>query len=694
MPNHLLAENSPYLLQHAHNPVDWYPWGEEALAKARAENKPIFLSVGYAACHWCHVMAHESFEDPETAALMNEHFVNIKVDREERPDLDSIYMNATVALTGSGGWPMSVFLTPDLKPFYAGAYFPPTPRYNLPAFKDVLRGIARAWREAPQEVEQVAAQVLQHLHLLVHLSEDRNTISPEFLETVTKTLLDSYDWAHGGWGAAPKFPQPMTIEFLLRRATAETPQRARILQAVTHALDAMARGGMYDVVGGGFCRYSVDNFWRTPHFEKMLYDNAQLALAYLHGYLVTGEFRYRRVCEETLDFVLRELSHPEGGFFSSLDADSEGEEGKFYVWTYAQLEALLGADFEFFKTAYGISPAGNWEGKIILQRALDDRSLMAGFGLQAEELRQKFSACHAKLFAARETRPRPATDDKALVMWNSLMLTALAEAGRYLGRPDYLQAALRNARFLLNNLYLNGQLRRSWRQGRARHTAYLEDYAGLVVALLALYQSDADPEWYRWALKLADEMVAHFADLEGGFYDTRDDHEALLLRPKDLQDNATPCGNSLAATALLELAAYGDRIEWQERAEAMLASLHGVLLRSPTAFAQWLSAADFALGPRREVAVLGDLQRAETGQLLQALWKTYRPRQVAAVSAFPPPADAPALVKDRPLLNDLPTAYVCRGFVCLQPVNSPIEMEAQLAEGDHLEPGRAQGEQS
>lgn len=678
MPNQLINESSPYLLQHANNPVNWYPWGEEALTKARNENKPIFLSIGYAACHWCHQMAHESFEDGETAALMNENFVNIKVDREERPDVDSIYMQATVAMTGSGGWPMSVFLTPDLRPFYAGTYFPPVRRYNMPSFKEVLLSLAKVWLEEQDEVDRVGSQVLQHIQPQM-LGQEMNTFSSETLEAVTKSLLESYDWGYGGWGSAPKFPQPMTIEYLLRRASTDSPQGELILKASQHVLNAMSRGGMYDVVGGGFARYSVDNFWRTPHFEKMTYDNAQLALAYLHGYLVTGNTDYRRICEETLDFVLRELTHSEGGFFSSLDADSEGEEGKFYVWTQDELEGVLGSDFDFFKTAYGISPSGNWEGKTILQRALDDSTLTARFKWEQKELQQKLSKCHAKLLEVRSSRIRPATDDKVLVMWNSLMLKAFAEAGRYLNRQDYLQVAIRNARFLLSNLYVNDRLHRSWREGQAKHNAYLEDYAGLILALLALYQSDPNKEWYLSVLKLADEMVEHFVDPNGGFFDTRDDHESLLVRPKDIQDNATPSGSALAATALLELAAYGDRTEWRDLAEGMLSSIHGAMLRYPTAFAQWLCAADFAVGPTREVAIIGDTQHIKTRELLNTLWKTFRPRQVTAISTYPPEPDAPALLKDRPLLNDLPTAYVCQGFVCLQPVNSPKEMETQLA---------------
>ncbi len=678
MPNQLIHENSPYLLQHANNPVDWHPWGEEALAKAKAENKPIFLSIGYAACHWCHVMEHESFEDPETAAIMNENFVSIKVDREERPDLDSIYMQATTAMTGSGGWPMSVFLTPDLRPFYAGTYFPPVPRYNMPSFKEILLNLAKAWNEERQEVDRVGDQVLQYIQPQTQFSEIKDLFTEQSLEAATKSLLDSYDWGYGGWGGAPKFPQPMTIEFLLRRALSDSSQRDQALKAALHILNAMSRGGMYDLVGGGFARYSVDNFWRVPHFEKMLYDNAQLALVYLHSYLVTREERFRQICEETLDFIVREMTHIDGGFYSSLDADSEGEEGKFYVWTHDEIQNALGPDFDFFKAAYGITPQGNWEGKTILQRVLDDAALAARFKLDLASVRERLNESHRRLLRVRENRVYPGTDDKILVMWNALALSAFAEAGRYLGRKDYLEAAIRNARFLLENLYVHQRLLRSWREGQAKHNAYLEDYASLILALLSLYQSDPNAQWYTSALKLADEMVAHFADPDGGFFDTRDDHEALLLRPKDIQDNATPSGNALAATALLELSSYGDRMAWRDLAENMLSFIQNATLRYPTAFAKWLCAADFARGPLHEVAIVGNLDDDQAQELVKTLWKNYRPRQVTAISAYPPPRESPALLSDRPLLNNQPTAYVCQGFVCLQPTNSPAEMEVQL----------------
>ena len=433
MPNQLIHETSPYLLQHAHNPVNWYPWGEQALEKARQEDKPIFLSIGYAACHWCHVMAHESFEDPVTAAFLNEHFVSIKVDREERPDLDSLYMNATVALTGSGGWPMSVFLTPDLQPFYAGTYFPPTRRYNLPSFREVLQALASVWQNEREKALRSAEQVVAHIQQQTASSRYQLALSPQHLDQAVESLRQAYDWGYGGWGGAPKFPQPMTIEFLLRRHCAGNPQA---LQPAVHALHSMARGGMYDVVGGGFARYSTDNFWRVPHFEKMLYDNAQLARAYLHAWQITGQPAFYRVLTETLTFVAREMTHPDGGFYSSIDADSEGVEGKFYVWTKEEIRSHLLEKSEFFEAAYGVTEQGNWEGKTVLQRALDDSTLAARFGLDPRTVPVELAECHARLLAARDRRPRPATDDKILTAWNGLMLATLAEAARVIGLAE------------------------------------------------------------------------------------------------------------------------------------------------------------------------------------------------------------------------------------------------------------------
>jgi uncharacterized protein len=680
MPNQLINESSPYLLQHADNPVNWYPWSEEALTKARTENKPIFLSIGYAACHWCHVMAHESFEDEETAAFMNEHFVNIKVDREERPDIDAIYMQATVAMTGSGGWPMSVFLTPELKPFYTGTYFPPVQRYNMPAFRDLLAGIARAWQAEPEEIARVSGQVASHLQQTLTSDQSSGTaFSQEQLSAGAKALVESYDWGYGGWGTAPKFPQPMAIEFLLRRHVAGNENT---LNAAIHVLKAMSRGGMYDVVGGGFSRYSVDNFWRVPHFEKMLYDNAQLARAYLHAWQITKDPHFKQIVIETLDFVVRELTHPAGGFYSSLDADSEGEEGKFYVWTLDEIREVLGEDAEFFEAAYGVSERGNWEGKTVLQRALDDPSLAAHFKLDANIIPAKLAESHSKLFSARAARVRPGTDDKVLTAWNGLMLATAAEAARVMDEVElqhkYLVMATRNADFLLDALRLDGKLKRSWRQGKSTNEVFLEDYASLILGLLELYQTDFQNKWFAFAQELADEMIEFFEDPNGGFFDTSKDAEQLLLRPKDLQDNATPSGNALACEALLKLAAFTDQGKYRDIAERSLGLVANYALRYPTSFARWLSAADFALGNVKQIAVMYQASLDEAQELLQTIHSAYRPNRVVAAASHPISEHAPTLLRDRPLKAAKPTVYVCQGFICQMPVTEISDLQQLL----------------
>ena len=676
MPNHLLQENSPYLLQHAYNPVDWYPWGAEAIGRARDENKPIFLSIGYAACHWCHVMAHESFEDPATAAMMNAHFINIKVDREERPDLDSIYMSFVVATTGQGGWPMSVFLTPEAKLFYGGTYFPPTRRHNLPAFREVLETIARLWKEDQARLILSGEDLARAMQNQPATQTSGNELNQQALEQAMVSIAQGYDWHNGGWGSAPKFPQPMLIEFLLRQASRGNQSS---LEMATHALHAMRRGGMYDILGGGFARYSVDPTWLVPHFEKMLYDNAQLARVYLHAYQLTGELTFRDTCEATLDFVLREMTHPQGGFYSSLDADSEGEEGKFYLWTPQQIRSVLTdpQEAELCMAAYGMSEAGNFEGKNIL-RYQPNETLAGQFNLSWEMMVEKLESIRERLQANRSQRIRPNTDDKVLVSWNALMLAAFAEAGRALGKQVYSDAATRNAQFILDNMRKDDRLLRSWREGTARHSAYLEDYASLALGLLSLYQADPNPSWYQAAIRLADQMLVHFSDPAGGFFDTPDDGEALLYRPKDLQDNATPSGNALATMTLLQLATFEGRYDWRGVAESTLTSNLGMMLRYPSAFAQWWCAADFALGPVSEVAILGDSQDPATHGLLKPLQSAYRPRLVLAASLYPPTIGSPALLNDRELLNGKPSAYVCRGFVCQKPVNTPEEMMSLL----------------
>ncbi len=678
MPNHLAHASSPYLLQHAANPVDWYPWGDEALHRAQAEHKPIFLSIGYAACHWCHVMAHESFEDPATAELMNTNFVNIKVDREERPDIDSIYMNFVVSTTGAGGWPLSVFLTPQGKPFYGGTYFPPVVQHNLPAFRDVLESVARLWHTDREAILSSSDDLTRRLQTRTSVSDGTQQLDLAALEQAVQTIAQGYDWQNGGWGGAPKFPQPMLVEFLLRQATRGSQVS---LEMATHALRSMAHGGMYDLLGGGFARYSVDPTWHVPHFEKMLYDNGQLASAYLHAYQLTSDLFFREVCESTLDFILRELTHPAGGFYSSLDADSEGQEGRYYLWTAGEIRAAFPnpGDADLFIAAYGVSDSGNFDGWNILRRVVSDEELAQNFHLAVRDIAARLAGLRRRLLDVRSRRVHPATDDKLLVAWNALALAALAEAGRALERPDYLDAAIRNAVFILDHLYRNGRLLRSWREGAANHAAYLEDYAGLALALLALYQSDPNPRWYQTACQLLEQVLAHFSDPTGGFFDTADDHEGLIYRPKEAQDNATPSGNALALMLLLKLAAYEGRSDWRSQAEALLRSNLGLPVRYPSAFAQWLCAADFALGPTYEVAVVGDVSDPSTLTLLEPLWSGFYPRLVLASAPYPPPAGLPAVLSDRPLLNGEPTAYVCQGFVCHLPVHDPQSMLAQLS---------------
>ena len=682
MTNHLAGENSPYLLQHANNPVDWYPWGEPALSRAKVEDKPIFLSIGYAACHWCHVMEHESFEDPAIAAILNQNFIAIKVDREERPDLDSIYMQATTAMTGSGGWPMSVFLTPDLRPFYAGTYFPPVRRYNMPAFPDLLQSLAQAWGENRDEVQQVAGRVA------VSISQtDRGPVAAAYTESALgeaeNTLIDTADRSYGGWGRAPKFPQPMAIEFLLRRVAGGRSGRIEGREVALHALRSMARGGMYDVVGGGFSRYSTDDSWLVPHFEKMLYDNALLSRAYLHAFLVTQDVFFRDVAVRTLDFVARELTHPEGGFFSSLDADSEGTEGKFYVWTDLEVREVLRDSglVDLFASAYALPARGNWEGHTVLQRALDDASLAVRFKTSPEGIRRQLARCHSRLLQAREKRPRPATDDKVIAAWNGLMLQAFASAARYLGGSErgnaYAEVATRNAGFLLRELRPGASLRRIWRNGRAGSHVFLEDFAAVILGLLDLYQAGFDNQWFVAACQLADEMLGQFSDPAGGFFDTPERDSPPLVRPRDLQDNATPSGNAMAAEALLKLAALTGEGRYRDKAEQTLAAGFADAARYPTAFARWLSVADMALAGDRQLALLYPAS-SNADPFLRLVNSTYRPNLVVAASGHPPAAEAPALLADRPLNDGLPTAYLCKQFVCLKPVTDPQALLALL----------------
>ncbi len=689
MANQLAHETSPYLLQHADNPVDWHPWGDRAFQRAREENKPIFLSIGYSACHWCHVMAHESFEDPEIADLLNQSFISIKVDREERPDIDSIYMSAVVAMTGQGGWPMSVFLTPEGKPFYGGTYFPPTRGYGSPSFRDVLISITRSWKEAPGEITPVADKLTRHLQENARWGGwQAQVLRPETLQAAFDELDSSYDWQDGGWGQAPKFPAPMTIEFLLQLGERGN-QKA--LAMVEHALLSMARGGLYDVVGGGFHRYSTDAAWLVPHFEKMLYDNAQLALVYLHAYQLSGNAFFKRICVQTLDFVARELLQPEGGFSSSLDADSEGEEGKYYVWSTVELQAAFeqSQDFAWLGEVYSLSPYGNFEGKLILQQKQGFPELVSRLGLPLEEFEGRLDRLHARLFAIRSLRVRPFLDDKVLTAWNALALQAFAEAGKVLDREDYLEIARKNARFLLAQLYQNGGLLRSWRKGKAQNTAFLEDHAGLLQALLVLYQADFDAQWYQAALKIAADIMIGFSDPAGGFFDTHIGQDGLLVRPKDVQDNATPSGNALAALALSRLSAISGESSWKESILPILGNLQEMIARYPNAFACWLQCLHFLLGPTQEVALVWPAGQPAPKNFLRLLRHTYAPLTVQAATALPPPPGVPALLDAHPALEELPTVYLCENFTCKSPLTRIEEFRSIWA---HPSAGQPIGE--
>lgn len=681
--NRLQHETSPYLRQHAENPVDWYPWGAEAFEKAKQANKPILLSVGYSACHWCHVMAHESFEHEPTARMMNELFVNVKVDREERPDVDDIYMQAVQALTGGGGWPMTVFLTPDGKPFYGGTYFPREPRMNMPAFRQVLTGVAEAYQNRRQQVEDAAENLTQSLDRdLLGIGGAAHDINRALLDAASEKLSRNFDRSHGGFGGAPKFPQPMNLEYLLR-SYARTGDK-NLLEVVTFTLQKMARGGIYDQVGGGFHRYSVDTIWLVPHFEKMLYDNAQLSRVYLHAWQITGDSFYRRIAEEIYDYILREMTAPEGGFYSTTDADSEGEEGKFFVWSKAELEQILGDDARFAVEYWGVSTSGNFEGHNILHIPNTDETAAERLGVPPETLRKKIATIKKSLYTEREKRVHPGLDDKILTAWNGMMLASLAEAARMLGRDDYRDAARKNAGFILKAMTApDGRLLRTHKDGESKLNAYLEDYANLIDGLLELYQTTFETQWFIEARRLADRVLEHFTADDGGFFDTSDDHETLIVRPRNMQDSATPSGSSMIAKQLLRLAAYTGDSRYGAAAEGTLALLVEALRQYPQAFGEALSAADMLVNGLDEVALVGAAAHPHLGELLTVIRGDYRPNVITALSENNIPGEASVpLLSYRTQRNNQPTVYVCRNFTCANPVTTPDALRGLLATSD------------
>jgi uncharacterized protein YyaL (SSP411 family) len=674
--------------------VDWYPWGEEALARAREVDRPLFISIGYAACHWCHVMERESFEDQATADDLNEHFVAIKVDREERPDLDAVYMDAVQAMTGQGGWPMSVFATPDGRPFFGGTYFPDTPRLGIPSFRQLLARIAQVWDEQRDEVEASASRIAAHVRteqdlpsrLLASLADAPEVTPDERLRTAVRALEASFDAHDGGWGGAPKFPASMTIELLLREHLRSGALEPRLMAGQT--LDAMARGGLYDHLGGGFARYSTDARWLVPHFEKMLYDNAQLARVYTHAFQVTEDDQFSYVARETLDFVAHELRDPRSGAFAaSLDADTNGAEGATYVWSAREIRDVLGeAEAALFAAAYDVTDAGNWEGRTILHRVRDDTSLAVEFERPREEIAEALTRSRVRLLRHRDERPQPARDEKVLTSWNGLAVGAFADAGRILGEGPFLDMASGAAGFLLEHLRTpDGRLLRSWKDGQVRHAGVLEDHANLADGLLALYEATFDERWFVAARDLADLILARFSAPEGGFFDTADDAESLVARPRSLQDNALPSGGAMATLVLLRLAALTGEGRYREAAEGALEPMGAIAAQHPTGFSQWLMALQLTASPLIEVAVVGDPAASDTRALVATAQQAYRPGQVMAVSATPDSSTVP-LLHGRTRIDGAATAYVCVGFACRRPVNDEAELASQLAAFRSLQP--------
>ena len=679
MANHLIHETSPYLLQHAGNPVDWYPWGPEALERAKAEDKPILLSVGYSACHWCHVMERESFENRQIADVMNEHFVSIKVDREERPDIDSIYMAAVQAMTGSGGWPMTVFLTPEGKPFYGGTYFPPEDRHGMPGFPRVLTSVASAYRQNRSEVVLTTDKLLEQVRQMSSSARSLDPLTTEVSAQAYGALAGQFDRKHGGLGMQPKFPQPMTYEFLLRHHLQTGDPQA--LEMVELTLQSMAMGGIYDQLGGGFHRYSTDMYWLVPHFEKMLYDNALLARLYLHAYQATGRPMYRQIVEETLDYVLREMTDPSGGFYSAQDADSEGVEGKFFIWRPEEVvEALGEADGELINRYYGVTQKGNFEGRTILGVGAEAATLAQDAGLGEDEFGDLLERSRAKLLEARDRRVRPERDEKILTAWNGLMLGAFAEAGAVLDHHHYTAVAERSAAFLLDNLREDGRLLRTYRDGRAKLRGYLEDYAFLVSGLLSLHEATFGAKWLREAIELGHQMVELFWDeLPGQFYDTGHDHEELVIRPRDISDNAIPAGSSMAADVLLRLSVITGDSEYERRAATALRSVRDLMARYPAGAGHWLCALDFYLSASKEIAIVGDRTAPETKALASEIYRTFLPNRVllGRNNGGDTLEDLP-LMEGREKVNGQATAYVCEHYVCQLPVNEPQALTSQL----------------
>ena len=667
--NHLIHETSPYLLQHAHNPVDWYPWSDEAFRKAKSENRPILLSIGYSACHWCHVMERESFEDEKIAALMNDLFVNIKVDREERPDLDEIYMNAVQMLTGRGGWPMTVFLTPEGKPFYGGTYFPPEDRYGVPGFPKILQGVANAYREKPQDVERSVEQILTALQRMSLSTESQQPFSSDVIAQSAEQLAQAYDADHGGLGKAPKFPNVGVYELFLRHY--HHSKGSRFLEMVTHTLTKMAQGGIYDHVGGGFHRYSVDAKWLVPHFEKMLYDNAQLVRIYAQVYCVTGEPFFKQVVDETMTYLIREMLHTEGGFYSTQDADSEGEEGKFFVWTEAEIARILGEESsEIFCRMYDVSEAGNFEEKNILHPILTLEQASKFFRRDPKAIESLVSDAKVKLFEEREKRIKPFRDEKILTSWNGLMLSGIAESIKISRHPAYLEAANRTVDFIFTKMFRDGRLLHTYKNGTAKILGYLDDYAFLAAGLLDLFEATLNRAHLDRAVELAEIMSDEFWDeAGGGFFYTGRSHERLIAQSKPIFDGSIPSGNAVATQVLLRLQHYTGKEDYLKRAERILRAYYNAMENQPFGFAHMLAALDFYLQKPKEVVLVGDKRESKTLELLTKIHSLYVPNMTLQLAS---PGDSlekiSSLLAGKKQIEDKPTVYVCHNFTCSRPV--------------------------
>ncbi|MEC9309151.1 MAG: thioredoxin domain-containing protein [Chloroflexota bacterium] len=678
MANHLINETSPYLLQHSQNPVEWYPWGPEALGRSKKEDKPILLSIGYSACHWCHVMERESFENVHIASIMNSNFINIKVDREERPDLDAVYMEAVQMLTGSGGWPMTVFLTPEAKPFYGGTYFPPSDQMGMPGFPRLLESVSEAYKTNRSEIERVTTQLTEQMGKNGSMTPGVTPLTVNIMHQAYSSLATSFDYQNGGFGNAPKFPQPMTPEFLLRYYNQGFNPRA--LEMVEFTLEKMAYGGMYDQIGGGFHRYSTDAYWLVPHFEKMLYDNALIARLYLHAYQITGKNLYERITQETIDYVLREMTDANGGFYSAQDADSEGVEGKFFVWSLREIINSLGStDGDIFCKFYGVTDNGNFEGNNILNISKSLESFCRENQLELDNLQVILDHGKTTLLEIRNKRIHPLLDDKILSSWNGLMLKTLAEAGATLKRQDYITAAKHNAMFIINNMHSASRLLRSYRAGQAKLLGYLEDYSFVADGLISLYEATFENQWMEEAIELVDDMIILFWNSElGGFYDTGHDHESLVVRPRDIFDNAQPCGGSVAADVLLRLSIVTGNEDYISKASTSMKGLHQLMARAPGGTAHWLSALDSYVNAPKEIAIIGTGNNIETQTFKNVVFETYVPNKVlVGKNKNDQGIDSP-LLQDKDTDNNSPVAYVCQNYTCQYPARDTATFTEQL----------------